>query len=121
MGVSSCKLSKTIMIFMIRVAMTCSKTANNALNATGWVDLPSGFMFLPPSTAKNERKNKTNTTETAKEEVATEKVPPATEGYRSNCRNNKHSKFWQNEALEMGRYEMPALFIMFGLVISQQC
>jgi hypothetical protein len=50
MGRTSSKLSKaTMMLLVIRLTMMGSEVANKFLKATGWVDLPFGFRFLPTS------------------------------------------------------------------------
>ncbi len=38
---------------------------------------------------------------------------PGTEGYKPNCKNNRHSELWKNEVNEIGSYEMLALVIIF--------
>jgi hypothetical protein len=77
------------------------RASNDPLMPTGCVELLSVFRFLPPSAVRNEKKNETNTTETAKEELTTEKQP-ATDGEKPNRGNNKHSAFWKNEVHKMG-------------------
>jgi hypothetical protein len=77
---------------MSRVAMICSEASNDPLMPTGCMELSSVFRLLPPSAVRNRKKNETNTTETAKEEVTTEKQP-ATDGEKPNRRNNVHSEF----------------------------
>jgi hypothetical protein len=50
LGGTSSKLSRaTMMLLVIRWTMMGSEVANKFLKATGWVDLPSGFRFLPTS------------------------------------------------------------------------
>jgi hypothetical protein len=53
-----------------------------------------------------------------KKEVKTEKEYPATEGFHSNCKGNKHSEFWKTEARVVGSYKMLALLIICQLVPS---
>jgi hypothetical protein len=50
--------------------------------------------------------------------MRTEEVQQAGEEFVSNRKGSRHDEFWKSEVRKMGRYEMLALFVIFGLVLS---
>ncbi len=50
--------------------------------------------------------------------MRTEEAQQAGEEFVSNRKGSRHFKFWRNKVCKMGRYEMLALFVIFGLVLS---
>jgi hypothetical protein len=47
--------------------------------------------------------------------MRTEEVQQAGKEFVSNRKSSRHDEFWKSEVRKTGRYEMLALFVIFGL------
>ncbi len=106
-GGTGSNFSKTMMVMTV---VGDVEAAYGSSRATGLMDLPSGYRFLPPAVVKLKERNISN---------ATMNMYPGTESSRQDCRNSKYSEPWKADDMhQMPMCEMIALFIIFRLLLS---